>query len=122
MGYLKWWEKFWVTDMWSPGAVLGRIEVDSGRCVGCGMCVRVCPGNSLKLDDNRLPVPNDAVELSCASCGACAAVCPQEAVRIVQKLELCGKFKTLRRGPLARPRLFEDLAENLKGRKRTPTE
>jgi len=110
MGYLKRWERFWITDMWSRGAVLGAIEVDRDRCIGCGLCVRACPGDSLVLDEHKRPVPNGEVELTCAACGACMAICPQEAIRVTRKMELVGMFKTLRRGPLAMPRLFEELA------------
>jgi len=111
MGYLKFWERYWITDMWSQGAILGRIEVDNQKCIGCGLCVRACPGDSLVLDEQKKPVPNNAVELSCAACGACMAICPQEAITVVRKMELTGMFKTLRRGPLSKPRLFSELAD-----------
>ena len=111
MSYLKLWEKFWITDMWSRGAVLGAIEVDRERCVGCGLCVRACPGDALMLDEDQRPVPNSEVELTCASCGACMAICPEECVTVVRKTTFTGKFKTLRRGPLAKPRLFDELTE-----------
>ena len=111
MSYLRFWERYWITDMWSKGAVLGQIEVDTAKCIGCGLCVQVCPGDSLMLDERKHPVPNSAVELSCAACGACMAICPGEAVTVVRKMELTGMFKTLRRGPLSRPRLFADLVE-----------
>jgi len=111
MSYLKLWERFWVTDLWSKGAVLGDIAVDRNRCSGCGLCVRVCPGDSLMLDTEKRPVPNNTVELTCASCGACMACCPEEAITITRKMEFIGMFKTLRRGPLAKPRLFEELAD-----------
>lgn len=111
MSYLKFWEKFYVTDMWSKGAVLGAVEVHEEKCIGCGLCVRACPGDSLMLDKNKLPVPNSDVELSCAACGACMAICPEEAIVVTRKMELTGMFKTLRRGPLSKPRLFEDSTE-----------
>ncbi len=111
MTYIKLWEKFWVADLWSKGAIQGDIEVDRDKCIGCGLCVKACPGNSLRLDADKKPVPNDSEDLNCASCGACQAICPQEAVTVIRKTEFCGMFKTLRRGPLSKPRLFEDLRD-----------
>jgi len=111
MSYLKSWEKVWITDMWSKGSILGDIEIEKERCIGCGLCVRACPGDSLVLDADKRPAPNSEVELSCAACGACMAICPEEAINVTRKMTLTGKFKTLRRGPLSRPRLFEELAD-----------
>ncbi len=110
MSYLKLWEKYWVTDMWSKDVVMGAVEIDHEKCIGCGLCAEICPGCSLMLDENKHPVSKDPEQLNCAACGACAGICPEEAIVISQKLELTGMFKTLRRGPLSRPRLFEDLA------------
>jgi formate hydrogenlyase subunit 6/NADH:ubiquinone oxidoreductase subunit I len=73
--------------------------------------VKACPGDSLKLDENKKPAPKDSLELNCASCGACQAICPEEAVTVTRKTEFIGLFKTLRRGPLSKPRLFEDLRD-----------
>ncbi len=110
MSYIKLWEKFWVTDMYSKGVTMGAIDIDQEKCIGCGLCAKICPGNSLVLDENKHPASKDPEMLNCAACGACAAICSEEAIVISQKLELTGMFKTLRRGPLARPRLFEELA------------
>ena len=63
------------------------------------------------MDAEKKPIPKDGVELNCASCGACQAICPQEAVTVTRKTEFIGMFKTLRRGPLSKPRLFEELEE-----------
>ncbi len=111
MSYLKLWERFYITDLFSEGAILGDIKVDFDKCIGCGLCIRACPGDSLVFNDDKKPIPNEGVELSCASCGACMAICPSEAIEITRKMEFIGMFKTLRRGPLSKPRLFEDLAD-----------
>lgn len=112
--YIKWWEKFYVTDLFSKGAVFGAIEVDKEVCIGCGLCVKVCPGDVLMLDENKKPAPNAAIadltggDQACASCGACQAICPQEAITITKAMYLSGKFKSLRRGPVSKPRLFTE--------------
>ncbi len=110
MSYLKLWEKYWVTDYWSKGTMLGAIDVDPDKCIGCGVCVKICPGRTLKLDEKKYPVFIDPSQVGCFACGACAAICSEQAVELVQKMELTGIFKNLRRGPLSMPRLFEDLA------------
>ena len=110
MSYLKLWERFWVTDLWSKGCQLGAISVDFDKCIGCGLCVKVCPGDSLELDKDKHPhAKANAAELSCASCGACQACCPKEAITITNAMSFEGMFKTLRRGPLSYPRLFKEL-------------
>ena len=52
-------------------ASLATDVVESGRCVGCGACVAVCPYDCLTLVQGR---PSLAKE--CESCGICAQACP----------------------------------------------
>lgn len=112
--YVKFWERLYVTDLFSRGAEFGDIKVDKDKCIGCGLCVKICPGDALMLDENKKPGPNMAIaditggDQACASCGACEAICPQEAIVVTKAMVLSGKFKSLRRGPVSRPRLFTE--------------
>ncbi len=55
------------------------LSVDEGRCVGCGMCLLVCPHAVLQLIDGNIKIRDrDA----CMECGACARNCPAEAVTV----------------------------------------
>ena len=49
--YIKLWERFYITDLFSKGAEMGKIRIDEKRCTGCGLCVRICPGDTLMLDE-----------------------------------------------------------------------
>lgn len=51
---------------------LGKSVVASGKCIGCGTCVIVCPFNCLEYIEEG---PNLVKE--CQVCGICAQVCPQ---------------------------------------------
>ena len=55
------------------------LELDPGRCVGCGACLDVCPHGVFALDgDKARIVDRDA----CMECGACARNCAEGAIRV----------------------------------------
>jgi heterodisulfide reductase subunit A len=43
------------------------------KCKACGLCVRVCPYNALKLDKEKKRI--EVIEAACSGCGTCAAEC-----------------------------------------------
>jgi len=51
---------------------LGKNVVETGRCVGCGTCILVCPFNCLEYREGK-PV----LVKECKVCGICPQVCPQ---------------------------------------------
>lgn len=51
---------------------LEKSVVASGKCVGCGTCVVVCPFNCLEYKKG-----NPSLVKECKVCGICAGVCPQ---------------------------------------------
>jgi nitroreductase/Pyruvate/2-oxoacid:ferredoxin oxidoreductase delta subunit len=52
--------------------------IDRERCIGCGECVRVCPSQTITLQNGKAAVTGTRS----LGCGHCAAVCPVEAVRV----------------------------------------
>ncbi len=56
-------------------------ETDEEECIGCGECVKVCPVDALKPEDDVPMVDKDW----CIGCGVCATVCPTEAVKITSR-------------------------------------
>jgi len=47
-------------------------EISPARCVGCGLCVEICPYSAIALDENNIAVVNEAL---CKGCGTCVAAC-----------------------------------------------
>ena len=55
------------------------LELDEEKCVGCGMCLTVCPHEVFSLNNGRAVIKDrDA----CMECGACAVNCPVEALKV----------------------------------------
>ena len=55
------------------------LKLDQKACVGCGMCLLVCPHAVLSLTNGKIEIANrDA----CMECGACARNRPAEALSV----------------------------------------
>ncbi len=51
---------------------------DADKCKACGLCTKVCPYNSITL--NEVTKRIEVVEAACGGCGTCAAECPFDAL------------------------------------------
>lgn len=56
------------------------LEVDREKCDGCGLCVEICPIDTLRLDEEGRPYDKYN---ECWYCGCCEAECPRKAIRIL---------------------------------------
>ena len=55
------------------------LRLQEEKCVGCGMCLAVCPHEVLSQNNGKVRIENrDA----CMECGACAQNCPTGAVTV----------------------------------------
>ncbi|MCQ4637528.1 nitroreductase family protein [Anaerovorax odorimutans] len=55
-----------------------RLMVDTNKCVGCGVCARVCAAQNLEIDRKKVKLRLD----DCILCGQCTGVCPTKAISI----------------------------------------
>lgn len=53
------------------------LELDQGKCNGCGMCVKVCPHEVFGLKGGKAFIVNRDF---CMECGACALNCTMQAI------------------------------------------
>jgi NADH-quinone oxidoreductase subunit I len=62
------------------------LESGNERCIGCGLCEKICIANCIRLDtqideNNRKEVTEYTINLGrCIFCGYCAEVCPELAI------------------------------------------
>ena len=56
---------------------MSLLKVNKEKCIGCGICARVCPKNYIGMTVEKVPIN---AGLTCIDCGHCVAVCPQSAL------------------------------------------
>ncbi len=63
----------------------GEIIIDTERCKGCGLCVIVCPKNSIvisKKSNKNGYFPAVADNTDCTGCFFCALICPEVVIEV----------------------------------------
>ena len=64
-------------------SVLNTLQYDANKCIGCEMCVIVCPHGVFSMNGSR---NGQVARLSrpdaCMECGACQLNCPTEAIAV----------------------------------------
>ena len=53
-------------------------SIDPDLCIGCGLCIEVCPAKTLSMQDGKAVVAGTYS----MGCGHCEAVCPVNAIRV----------------------------------------
>ncbi|MBO4521111.1 MAG: 4Fe-4S binding protein [Alphaproteobacteria bacterium] len=56
--------------------------VDFQKCVGCGLCVKICPAQAVSVKTGS---DFSLSEEKCVSCGLCAESCPENAITLERK-------------------------------------
>ena len=72
------------TPLPTPEGFRGRISYDKGKCIGCRLCIRVCPANAISYiaEEKKIKVHVDR----CCFCAQCTEICP------VQCLSMSDEF------------------------------
>ena len=58
-----------------------EVLIDRELCTVCGVCVEVCKGGPLVIEEDQLAVYQETL-FGCLACGACVAACPMGAIQV----------------------------------------
>ncbi len=56
----------------------GKPKIVIKKCIGCGMCLKACAHNALKIDNGKCIIDYDR----CVGCGRCIGMCPMDAIKV----------------------------------------
>lgn len=70
-------------------ALKSNVEFTEELCIGCGLCVSVCPRKILEISDKvnskGFYVACVIDSTKCIGCGSCTMICPENVIKITKK-------------------------------------
>lgn len=84
---------------------MGRVEIDNELCIGCKLCVEICPANTLVMTD-KTSVAMKGQNPSCIACSDCVPICLPKAIKVTRFQDYKGRYKFLGRNGVSAPRQF----------------
>lgn len=67
----------------------GAIDIDTGRCKGCALCIEACPKHILRLSGkvnvSGYPYIETFDEDNCTGCASCGIVCPDGCITVYRQ-------------------------------------
>ena len=57
-----------------------KLKIDTGKCVGCGICAKGCPTQNIKIVDGKA-----VADAQCTMCYRCVSYCPKQAITLLGK-------------------------------------
>ncbi len=67
----------------------GKIKIEPERCKGCGLCIEVCPKNSINISGRTNKMGYFFAEScgdGCTGCAVCALICPDAAIEVYRQV------------------------------------
>ena len=58
------------------------ININDGKCTGCGVCVSTCPVGMYELDNGKAKVVKNVED--CVLCRVCETSCPSGAIEVIE--------------------------------------
>ncbi len=63
-------------------------QIDAAKCIGCELCVKLCPNEVLALVKH---IPRVVNPKACEYTGVCQEICPAEAISLIYEIILSKK-------------------------------
>jgi len=70
-------------------------QIDLALCIGCELCVKLCPTNTLAMVQD---IPTVSAPEACTYTGACQEICPSEAISLTYEIVFSRERKTKKGG------------------------